>query len=151
MDKILSLLLGGIGYLIVYYFWEPIRQINCQKKEIVVIATKYANVRKMSKMKKDIDYDGPYELYNEVVLNKNEVKQVVRVLRGLSGKLRSIMNTEYFYSFLSKIKLVPKRSIIEEVSKCLIGWSNSFGQESESKLIGNYINSIFKELNIPTC
>lgn len=149
-ELLLTLLTGGVGYLIVYYFWEPIRQINYQKKEINVLITKFANVRKISKMKKNKNYTGPYELYEEIVLNKNQIEKTINTLRDMSGRLRSIINTELLYSFLSKIRLVPNKSKIEKVSTHLIGWSNSFGLDDESKSIGNYINLIVKELNIPT-
>lgn len=148
-ELLLTLLTGGLGYLIVYYFWEPIRQIYYQKGEIIVLITKFANIRKISEMKKDKDYDGPYELYKEVTLNKNQIDQTISTLRDMSGRLRSIINTHIFYSFLSKIKMVPKKSKIEKVSSYLIGWSNSFGLKDESKSIGNFINLIVKELNIP--
>ena len=145
----ITLLVGGLGYLIVYYFWEPIRQVNNYKKEIITIITNFANVRKVFEMKKNRDYTGPDELYDEVVLNKDEITQVVRDLRNLSGRLRATINTEVFYSFLSHIKLIPKKTKIENISKILIGWSNSFGQENQSRLIGDYINSLAKILNIP--
>ena len=146
---LLPLLLGGLGYLFAYYFWEPIRQMDSKKQEIITALSRYANVRQRSTMKKNHDYDGPYDLYNEVLLNQDEVEQTAHSLRQLAGELRSIINTKKTYSLLSFLRLVPQESKVETAAKCLIGWSNSFGQEGESKLIGDFINDLAQALEIP--
>lgn len=142
-------LLGGLGYLLVYYFWEPKRQMDNLKKEIITTLTKYANVRKRSKMNRNNDYSGPGELFEEVELNQSEIEQATQKLRQLTGELRSIINTKKTYSILSYLHLVPQESKIEAVAKCFIGWANSFGQENQGKLIGDYINEVAKILEIP--
>ncbi len=141
--------LGGVGYLLVYYFWEPIRQMDNKKKEIITTITKYANVRQRSTFKKNHDYDGPGELHEEVLLNQNELEQTIHNLRQLAGELRSIINRRKTYALLSFIHLVPPKSKVEVSAKYLIGWSNSFGQENESKLIGDFINNLAQALGIP--
>lgn len=146
---ILPLLIGGLGYLFVYYFWEPIRQMDSKKQEIITTISKYANVRQRISMKKNHDYEGPGELFEEVFLNQNEVEQTSHNLRQLAGELRSIINTKNTYPFLSFFHLVPQKPKVENTAKDLIGWSNSFGQEDQSKMIGDFINDIAKILEIP--
>lgn len=142
-------ILGGFGYLFVYYFWEPIRQMDNKKREIITAITKYANIRKHSTFKKNHDYDGPGELHEEVLLNQNELEQTTYNLRQYAGELRAIINRRKTYALLSLIHLVPPKSKVELAAKCLIGWSNSFGQENESKLIGDFINNLAQALDIP--
>lgn len=149
LPYLLPLLLGGFGYLFAYYFWEPIRQMDSKKQEIITTLSKYTNIRQRSTMKKNHDYDGPADLYKEVILNQNEVEQTTHKLRQLAGELRSIINTKKTYSLLSFLRLVPQKSKVETAAKCLIGWSNSFGQEGESKLIGDFINDLAQALEIP--
>ena len=146
---LLPLILGGVGYLFVYYFWEPIRQMDNLKKEIITALTKYANVRQRSTMKKNHDYDGPGDLYEEELLNQNEIEQTIHKLRQLAGELRSIINAKKTYQLLSRFHLVPPKSKIETAAKCLVGWSNSFGQEGEGKLIGDFINTLCQTLRVP--
>ena len=145
----LSLLFGGFGYLFVYYFWEPIRQMDSKRQEISIAISRYANIRQRTEMRKNNDYDGPGDLFEEIVLNQNEIEQTVHKLRQLAGELRSIVNTKGAYAFLSSIRLVPQKNKIESAAKYLMGWSNSFGQSDESKLIGDYINDLAQSLEIP--
>ncbi len=146
---LLPLIIGGLGYLFTYYFWEPIRQMDNQIKEIITILTKYANVRQYSKMKKSQDYDGPLIWREEIIINQDEITQTTHKLRQLAGELRSTMNTKKTYPLLSFLHLIPPKSKVETIAKCLIGWSSSFGQDDQSKLIGNFINTIARILKIP--
>lgn len=144
-----TLLVGGLGYLFVYYFWEPIRKMDNQKQEIIAAITRYANVRQHTKMRKNNDYDGPGELYEEELLNQSEVEQTTHELRRLAGELRSIINAKKTYSLLSFLRIVPPKSRIETAARCLVGWANSIGQEDRGKLVGKFINDLAQALEIP--
>ena len=146
---ILPLLVGGIGYLFVYYFWDPIRKMDSLKQEIITVITRYANVRQRSVMKKNSDYATFGDIYEEVVLNEDEIVKTTHRLRQLAGELRSIINTKKTYTLLSFFHLVPPKSKIESSAKCLIGWSNSYGQKEQERLIGKSINDLAQELRIP--
>ncbi len=146
---ILSLVFGGFGYLFVYYFWEPKHQMDNLKREITIALTKYAGIRQRSKMKRSRDYDGPGKLYEEELLNQNQVEQTILRLKQLAGELRSVINTKKTYPLLSFLHLVPQSSEVEVAANCLVGWSNSFGQEDQSRLIEDFINKLVKTLKIP--
>lgn len=101
-----------IGQLIEKMFIAPIQEQKKTIGKILYVLTFHANMV-------------PFRNKEKKLTNFNDLKKASSELRELAANLRAVTYSIPLYRWLNNAKLVPKDSDIKEVSRCLIGWSNS--------------------------
>ena len=89
---------------------------------------------------------GPSRARGEPVVWAAEPDEAVRTLRSLAGRLRMSLWSIPLYGLWAFLRVVPKRAVVLETSKNLVGWSNSIYTGEPAV----FMKTIAKSLKLPS-